>query len=270
MAETKYELADGAARIYEEQKVPALFGPLAVATMGRMPPQDGDRILDLACGTGILARTIRQRVSADTSVTGADLNTGMLAMAAEVSDPALGLIEWHEANVMALPFADGAFNKLYCQQGFQFFPEEQVVLGEMRRVLEIGGRMVMTIWSGDSALFEAVAQVLAEHFDQAMADKTMLPFCYSGRDSLIERMAAARFTNISRDALPMNKVIDDCHEAIEFEIVGSPVGADLASIDTAHMREIVSQCHAELGQFRQGDKLVLRQTTDVYLATADA
>lgn len=270
MANNDFKLADGAARIYEEQKVPALFGPLAVATVERMPPQDGDRILDLACGTGILARTLRQEASADTEITGADFNAGMLAMAAEVADPALGPIEWHEANVIDLPFADGAFNKLYCQQGFQYFPEEQAALREMRRVMEPGGRLLMTIWRGDSALFEAVAQVLAEHFDQAMADKAMSPFRYSGRDSLIERIAAARFSDVLRDSLPMDKVIKNRHEAIELEITGSPVGADLTGVDTAHMREIVSQCHAALDQYRQGNNLILRQTTDVYLATANA
>ena len=125
MAKNDFKLADGAARIYEEQKVPALFRPLADATVELMPPQDCDRILDLACGTGILARTLRQEASADTKITGADFNAGMLAMAAEVADPALGPIEWYEANVIDLPFADGAFSKLYCQQGFQYFPEEQ-------------------------------------------------------------------------------------------------------------------------------------------------
>lgn len=268
MADNKFKLADGAARIYEEQKVPTVFGPLAAATVERMPPQDGDSILDLACGTGILARTLRQRASADTTVTGADFNVGMLAVAAEVADPALGPIKWREANVMDLPFADGAFNKLYCQQGFQFFPDEQMALREMRRVLKLGGRLLMTIWRGDSALFETVAQVLGKRFDQAMADKAMLPFRYGGRDNLIERMGAARFSDISRDCLPMDRVIVDSHQAIELEIAGSPVAVDLTGIDTADMQEIVAQCRAALGQFRQGDELILRQTTDVYLATA--
>jgi SAM-dependent methyltransferase len=171
---------------------------------------------------------------------------------------------------MDLPFADGAFNKLYCQQGFQFFPDEQAALREMRRVLKLGGRLLMTIWRGDSALFETVAQVLGEHFDQAMADKTMLPFRYGGRDSLIERIGEARFSDISRDSLPIDRVMVDSHRAIELEIAGSPVGVDLAGIDTAHMQEILAQCHAALGQFRQGDDLILRQTTEVYLATASA
>jgi SAM-dependent methyltransferase len=270
MVDNEFKLADGAARIYEEYKVPTVFGPLAAATTERMPPQDGDRILDLACGTGILARTLRQQMSADTMVTGADINIGMLAVAAEVVDPALEPIEWREANVMDLPFADGAFNKLYCQQGFQFFPDEQVALREMRRVLQLGGRLLMTIWRGDSALFETVAQVLAEHFDQVMADKTMLPFRYGGRDSLIERIGAARFSDISRDTLPIDRVLVDSRRAVELEIAGSPVAVDLAGVDTAHMQEILAQCHAALRQFRQGDDLILRQTTDVYLATACA
>lgn len=269
MADNEFRLADNAARIYEDQKVPNVFGPLAVATVRRLPPQDGDRILDLACGTGILARMLREHSDANFTITGADWNSAMLTVAAEVTDARHGSIEWHVADVMDLPFGDRAFSKVYCQQGFQFFPDEEVALREMRRVLEAGGRLIMTIWRGDSALFEVVADVLAEHFDQAMADKAMLPFRYNGRDGLVDKLAVAGFGEIVREELPIDRVLEDTPETIELEIVGSPVGADLASVDTHRMQEIVAQCHAALGPFQQEDMLILRQTTDVYLATAN-
>lgn len=269
MADNEFRLADNAARIYEDQKVPNVFGPLAVATVRRLPPKDGDRILDLACGTGILARMLREHSGANFAITGADWNSAMLSVAAQVVDDRYGSIEWQVADVMDLPFGDGVFSKIYCQQGFQFFPDEEVALREMRRVLEPGGQLIMTIWRGDSALFEVVATVLAEHFDQAMADKAMLPFRYKGRDGLVDKLVVAGFGALVREEIPIDRVLENTPEAIELEIVGSPVGADLASVETLRMQNIIAQCHAALAPFRQGDKLILRQTTDIYLATAN-
>jgi SAM-dependent methyltransferase len=268
MADNEFKLADGAAQIYEQQKVPSVFGPLAIATVERIPPEDGDRILDLACGTGILARMLQRRAGAGLAITGADYDAEMLRVAADTADKSMDPIDWQEANVMELPFGDGAFNKLYCQQGFQFFPDERVALREMRRVLETGGRLIMTIWRGDSELFEPIAQVLGEYFGQAIADKTMLPFSYGGRDSLPDRIAATRFSDVSRSDLPIDRVVEDSLEAIQQEIASSPVGKDLLGVDTAHMQEIVAQCHSVLSPFRKGDQLILRQTADIYLATA--
>jgi len=269
MAENEFKLSDKAARVYEDQKVPNVFGPLALATVRRLPPQDGDRILDLACGTGILARMLREHSGANFIITGADWNSAMLTVAAQVTDDRHGSIEWHVADVMDLPFGDGVFSKVYCQQGFQFFPDEEVALREMRRVLEPNGQLIMTIWRGDSVLFEAIAGVLAEHFDQAMADKAMLPFRYKGRDRLVNKLAVAGFGDIAREELPIDRVLENTPEAIEREISGGPIGADLAHVDCRRMQDIVAQCLAALAPFRQEDKLILRQTTDVYLATAN-
>lgn len=268
MTSNEFKLSDKAARVYEDQKVPNVFGPLALATAQRVPPQDGDQILDLACGTGILARTLRQHSVAKFTITGADWNSAMLTVAADVTDKKYGPIEWQVANVIDLPFSDGAFSKIYCQQGFQFFPDERVALREIRRVLESGGQLIMTIWRGDSVLFEAIADVLAENFDQAMAEKAMMPFRYKGRDNLVRNLEISGFSQIAREELPIDRVLENAPEAIEREIFGGPIGADLAHVDNQRMQGIVAQCHAALAPFRRGDTLILRQTTDLYLATA--
>jgi len=127
----------------------------------------------------------------------------------------------------------------------------------------------MTIWSGDSVLFEAIADVLAEHFDQAMAGKAMMPFRYKGRNDLINKLEASGFGQIVREKLPIDRVLENTPEAIEREIFGGPIGADLASVDRRRMQDIIAQCHAALAPFRRGDSLIVRQTTDVYLATAN-
>lgn len=115
---------------YERYFVPAIGRPLADALADLAGIRPGQRVLDLACGTGIVASVAAERVGADGSVAGVDINPGMLAVAR--STPASGApISWHEATADALPFPDGAFDLVLCQLGLQFFPEPDELRGLM-------------------------------------------------------------------------------------------------------------------------------------------
>jgi ubiquinone/menaquinone biosynthesis C-methylase UbiE len=102
-------------------------------------------VLDVACGTGIVARLAADRVSPGGSVTGLDLNPGMLSVARSFS-PTLDVgLEWREGSAMALPFANASFNVVLCQQGLQFFPDRLAALREMHRVLAPNGRLGLSV-----------------------------------------------------------------------------------------------------------------------------
>ena len=171
MSQETYQLSGNAAELYEELKVPAMFGPLADATLNAVPLAAGDAILDVACGTGIVARKARERAGPAARVVGADLNEGMIAMARSLADPQSRSCEWHVAGVGEMPFEDGAFDKIFCQQGFQFFPDEAAALREMRRVSRPGGVLAMTIWSGLNILFLVMADALAKFVDAETAER---------------------------------------------------------------------------------------------------
>ena len=85
----KHTSKANAAAIYEEQKVKAIFGPLAAATLNAVSIFDADTILDVACGTGIMARCLRERLGPSVRISGADLNEGMIdtARALTSGDP---------------------------------------------------------------------------------------------------------------------------------------------------------------------------------------
>ena len=116
---------------YERYFVPAIGRPLANALVDVASVRPGQRVLDVACGTGVAARVAAERIGRDGVVAGADINPGMLAVAR--SSPAGGVpIEWHEAAADALPFPDGAFDLVLCQLGLQFFPDRLGALRDMR------------------------------------------------------------------------------------------------------------------------------------------
>lgn len=132
------------ADVYERLLVPSLFRPWAELLVGRMAPKDGDRVLDVACGTGIVARLMKERVGSQGRVVGVDQNPQMLRVAAGVEQG----VEWREGNAGSLPVPpDELFDIVTCQQGLQFFPDRAAAVGEMRRVLAPGGRLGIATWS---------------------------------------------------------------------------------------------------------------------------
>jgi SAM-dependent methyltransferase len=140
--------ATNPATTYDEWFVPALFAPLARVVLDQTVVPPGARILDVACGTGIVARTIARHLGPDGSVTGLDVSPAMLDVARRTA-AAEGLdVAWYEGSALDLPFADSAFDLVLCQMGMQFFPDRPCAVEEMYRVLAPGGRVVISTWRG--------------------------------------------------------------------------------------------------------------------------
>jgi ubiquinone/menaquinone biosynthesis C-methylase UbiE len=136
------------AEAYESYMVPVLFGPWASDLVEAATPRAGERILDLACGTGVVAREAARRLGPVASVTGFDASPSMLAVARSAAARENRKIEWREGRAEALPFPDGAFDLVLCQFGLMFFSDPSAALDESHRVLESGGRLALAIWQG--------------------------------------------------------------------------------------------------------------------------
>lgn len=130
------------AEIYERHMVPAIFAAWVPPLLDLVALKPGERVLDVACGTGVVARQAASRVGAGGHVTGLDLNGGMLALARASG----AMVQWREGDAMDLPFAAKAFDVVVCQQGLQFFPDGARALREMHRVLVPGGRLAVAVW----------------------------------------------------------------------------------------------------------------------------
>ncbi len=126
--------------------VPTIFGPWAQDLVEVAPPRPGERVLDIACGTGIVARTAAGRVGSGGTVVGLDVSAPMLDVARGIAAGEGLSIEWREGSAMKLPFPDSAFEVVLCQQGLQFFPDRAAALREMHRVLGPGGRLALSVW----------------------------------------------------------------------------------------------------------------------------
>jgi ubiquinone/menaquinone biosynthesis C-methylase UbiE len=136
------------AESYESYMVPVLFGPWAEQLIQAAAAQRGERVLDLACGTGVVARRVAPRVGREGSVTALDMNPAMLEVARAAAAREGLAVEFHEGSAEDLPFHAGSFDLVLCQFALMFFADRRAALAEARRVLVEGGRIALSVWQG--------------------------------------------------------------------------------------------------------------------------
>ncbi len=183
------------AEVYERQFVPALFrhwGPVVAeaAALG-----EGDRVLDVACGTGALTLAAAERVLPSGEVVGVDPNEGML----EVARGHDAAIEWRAGQAESLPFVDGRFDAVVSQFGFMFFEDKPRALAEMLRVLRPGGRLAMAVFNAidHSPAYAVLAELLYRRFGNAAADAIRAPFISGDPDHLRALCAQAELPEVA-------------------------------------------------------------------------
>ena len=145
MSEAQDDPALVAAQNYEKNVVTYITIPITAILLEHASPQPGEHVVDVACGTGVVARQTAPRVGAAGTVVGVDINPAMLAVARSLPAPEGAFIEWREGSASALPLPDDAFDLALCQAGLQFFPDRLAALREMHRVLRPGGRVVLSV-----------------------------------------------------------------------------------------------------------------------------
>jgi ubiquinone/menaquinone biosynthesis C-methylase UbiE len=229
----QWQLDGSAAELYQRYLVPAVTSIWAEDLVARAHLQPGMRVLDVACGTGVVARLAAERVGAQGRVAGLDVNRGMLEVAQSLP-PAEGAdVEWHEASVLAMPFPAATFDVAFCQLGLQFFPDRPAALREVRRVLVPGGIVALSVYSAiernpaSHALSDALDRVepgtsTAKRSEHALADVAELRAFIVGaafRDPVVETVtkivrypSVADYVRIQLCATPLASLLTGTHE----------------------------------------------------------
>jgi len=187
------QVTDQAATVYENFFVPALFGQWTAVMLDAAEVRSGDRVLDVACGTGVLARAAAGRVAPHGQVTGVDINTGMLAVAHQ-HNPA---IDWRHAAAEALPFESARFDRVVCQFGLMFFTDQTAALQEMMRVVRPGGRVAVAVWDRAEASpgYARLIALLQRLFGDDAAAALRAPFALGDLARLSAVLTDADLTN---------------------------------------------------------------------------
>ena len=188
------EVSQNPAESYEEFFVPALFGPWAEQVADSVGIPSTAAVLDVACGTGVLARTIAPRLGPSGSVTGLDISDEMLSVARRIAPQ----IEWHQGDATALPFEDSSFDRVVCQFGLMLLTDRHAGLAEMVRVLRPGGRLGVAVWDSVERCggYARLTALLDHLFGTEVGDKLRAPFCMGDIAALLEHIHGLQVTDI--------------------------------------------------------------------------
>jgi ubiquinone/menaquinone biosynthesis C-methylase UbiE len=254
---------------YERYLAQGLLGDWTAALVALGNPQLGDRVLDVACGTGIVARAVAPYVGASGLVTGLDRLADRLAYARVL---AAGLpIEWREADACAIPFPEAAFTLVLCQQGLNHIADKVAAVREMHRVLVPGGRLALTVWSTIEHLPAFAAWVSAlevhPHLAKTLAEqRAVMSFAATRlRDLLID----AGFMEV---AVRRDVRMGRCASSAELvqQHVGLLMVADgerlIDTLDEAAREEVLAMARRRLQAYEDLDGLAVPM--EAWVATA--
>ncbi len=245
-----------AAEAYEHYLAPAIFAPWAQDLVEFAAPVIGERVLDIACGTGVVARTVGSHIGATGKVVGLDINAGMLEVARSVPWTAPAQVEWREANALELPFDDGSFDLVLCQQGLQFFPNRLAALLQMRRVVAPGGRIAVSVWRSIhySPGFESLHNALTHHVGP---DAGILgPFALSDVDELRRLVGEAGFRDINIRQAAKLLEFPSPEEFVWRYVAATPLATVVAHIGDSARAALVNDVASDLKETVTGSGLV--------------
>ncbi len=213
---TEQEIAG--ARAYESLHVPALFGQWCQRMLDAAEVGTGERVLDVACGTGVLARAAMARVGFSGYVAGVDPGRGMLAVARELEPHC----HWREGVAEAIPFADHGFDALLCQFGLMFFSDRPQALREMARELRPGGKLALAVWDQLEHMqaYAVLVDILRHLAGEEAAAALSAPFCLGDRDRLMDLIEASPLAVESLTTIPGSAHFPDIRTMVEADLRG--------------------------------------------------
>ena len=254
----RWQLGGNAPEVYETQLVPALFGPWAPLLVTQAALRAGERVLDVACGTGVVTRLVAPQVGPTGHAVGFDLNPAMLARARAAQPPEGAAIEWREGDAGALPFDASTFDAVFCQLGFQYFPDRQQAAREMYRVLKPTGRLVALVWRAldHSPGFATLAAALERNVSAAAAAVMRAPFVFGdSADELHGLLKQAGFRTVRVDADVRMVRFESPETFVRNQVEGSPLATHVAAVDDTTRERLIREVTAAMRPYVNDDGL---------------
>jgi SAM-dependent methyltransferase len=186
-------------KLYETYLVPLIFEPYATDLVNRLKARPASRVLEIACGTGVVTRAMAAALPENTSIVATDLNQAMLDQAATVGTKRP--VEWRQADAMNLPFPDASFDAVVCQFGVMFFPDKGKAFAETRRVLKPGGVFMFNAWDRieENEFADTIMAALATMFpNDPPRFMARTPHGYHDTAQIARDLASGGFTNPPR------------------------------------------------------------------------
>jgi len=261
-----WQLSDNAPESYERYVVPYILGPWTPILVEMAALQRGERVIDLACGTGVVARLAAQKVGPTGQVTGLDLNTNMLAFARELPQPSGALITWIKGNALAMDFPDASFDVILCQQGLQFFSEKLTALREMHRVLVPGGRLLFSVWKTVSPYSIAVGTALERYVGVEAAVRYRTARVALDAEELRNFLVVAGFVDVHIYPSAMTVRLPPVEAFVLNHLASTPVAGVVAALSEEVRAALAKEVSMVLQSYADGEGVSVPDETNIAMA----
>jgi ubiquinone/menaquinone biosynthesis C-methylase UbiE len=266
----QWQLTMKAAELYERYPARYILGPWAPLLVDAARLVAGDRVLDVACGTGVVARAATKRVGPTGRVVGVDLNPGMIAVARSLPATGDAPIQWLERSALDLQLENASFDVVLCQQGLQFFPDKAVALREMRRVLDQGGRLALSVWDSNSlglytgAVYAALVQFVGHDVAARFTASRRAPTAGE-----LKRLATeAGFSAVDVSVGRINIRLPRLDRFVLDHLAATPVAAAIEAADAETREKIGTSVMERLQGYADGEGVACPEETYVLTARA--
>jgi SAM-dependent methyltransferase len=233
-----FQISVEAAEAYESQFVPAIFAEWAPRILDAAGVSPGDRVLDVACGTGVVARLALERVGPSGKVVGVDLNDAMLAVAARIEPR----VEWRQGDAAALPVPDRAFDSVTCQMAMMFFPDRRAAFAEMERAAQRDGTVAVVVPAALDAqpAYQVFVEAAVDRVGESARSLLATYWNCGDLDALAAEAAGEGLATIERTTIPGTARFGSAQDFVMTEIHASPL-SDRVNGDDAHaISDVVS------------------------------
>jgi ubiquinone/menaquinone biosynthesis C-methylase UbiE len=241
---------------YDRYLGPCLFEPYALDIVQRVQVSEGASVLEIACGTGIVTRHLRNSLPNSARLVATDLNEAMLAYAARKFGPD-DAVEWKQADATALPFADASFDAVVCQFGLMFFPDKEAALREVHRVLVPGGVFVFNVWDAidKNELAQIAHEIVSSFFEHDPPTFYKIPFGLYEQGLIVDLLRDAGFKDSQISVLAKTGTSPSAVDAAKGLVEGNPVIVEINQRATSDVQAIEASVAAAVAS-RCGDKPV--------------
>lgn len=256
-----FQLAGNAPEIYENVMVPLWFGRWAEALLELVNPQTGENILDVACGTGVTTRLLKEKVGPSGHITGLDINAGMLIKAREL---AANLdIEFVESDVVNTQIQSNSYNAVISQHGYHYFPDQAAALAEFYRILMPNGRIAMSIWDGHSAYTEAICRAVEKYISPEIAQIQRGQRITPSAADLTKQLSNAKFEQIKIVRQQLDIKVPKPSEFVPLHLGSMPIAQAFIDLDEKQKNALISDVENSMSAHIAGNHMVYTDAVNV-------
>ena len=255
----RYHLSGSAPERYEANMVPAIFEPFATGLVEFAGLLEGENVVDVACGTGIISRLAWPMLAPSGRLVGVDINPGMLEIARKTLSREGPEIQFKQGDVAAIPLADAEFDVAICQHGLQYFPDRLAALKEMRRILRESGRLVLSVWRPieHNPGHSVVAGVLERRVSDAAGATRRAPFRLSDREEIRSLVTEAGFGDVEIRLDARVTRFASAEAMIRIMIAGTPLADAMAGTESNVLDAVIADVTDRLSDLHDDRGLAL-------------